>query len=62
MIYFTVEELDLLHMQIADMSGGAQGIRDIGRLESVVAAQTQVVFAKKLHESLHEIAATLAKG
>lgn len=62
MIYFTLEEIELLHMQIIDASSGSHGIRDRGRLESVVATQTQEVFGKKLYESPHEIAAAMMRG
>ncbi len=62
MKYFTVEEIDLIHLQIIDASGGSQGIRDIGRLESAVATQTQHVFGKELYSSVFEKAAALTKG
>ena len=62
MKYFTVEEIDLIHLQIIDASGGLQGIRDIGRLESVVAGQTQDVFGAELYSTLFQKAAALMKG
>lgn len=62
MKYFTLAEIELLHMQIIDVSGGSHGIRDEGRLESVVAAQTQEVFGKKLYETPYEIAGALVRG
>ena len=62
MRYFTLEEIELLHMQIIDASGGSHGVRDRGRLESVVAVQTQEVFGKKLYEAVFEVAGALAKG
>lgn len=62
MKYFTLDEIELLHMQIIDASGGSQGIRDRRRLESAIAAQSQDVFGKKLYETTHEIAAAVAKG
>lgn len=62
MIYFTLEEIELLHMQIIDVSGGSHGVRDRGRLESVIATQTQEVFGKKLYESPYDIAAALMRG
>lgn len=62
MKYFSVEEIDLIHLQIIDASGGAQGIRDIGRLESVVAAQTQDVFGTELYPTIFHKAGALMKG
>lgn len=62
MKYFTVEEIDLIHLQLIDASGGAQGIRDIGRLESAVAAQTQEVFGVELYPTVFQKAAALTKG
>ena len=62
MKFFTLEEKELLHMQIIDASGGSHGVRDRGRLESAIAAQTQELFGKKLYESVFEIAAALTKG
>lgn len=62
MKYFTVEEIDLIHIQIIDASGGSQGIRDIGRLESAVATQTQHIFSKELYPSVFDKAAALTKG
>ncbi len=62
MKYFTVEEIDLIHLQIIDASGGAHGIRDVGRLESVVATQTQEVFGKELYPTIFQKAAALMKG
>jgi|JI6StandDraft_1071083.scaffolds.fasta_scaffold21007_7 death-on-curing protein len=49
-------------MQVVDASGGSHGTRDRGRLQSVVATQTQEVFGRKLHETVFEIAGALAKG
>ena len=62
MKYFTVEEIDLIHIQIIDASGGSHGIRDIGRLESAVATQTQNVFGTELYVSAFQKAAALMKG
>ncbi|MGB4966748.1 MAG: type II toxin-antitoxin system death-on-curing family toxin [Candidatus Saccharimonadales bacterium] len=62
MKYFTLEELELLHMQVVDASGGSHGTRGRGRLQSVVATQTQEVFGRKLHETVFEIAGALTKG
>jgi death-on-curing protein len=62
MKFFTVEEIALIHMQIIDASGGSHGIRDVGRLESAVAAQTQSVYGKDLYYTAFSKAAALAKA
>jgi death on curing protein len=59
---FDVEDIELIHMQIIDMSGGSYGTRDRGRLESGVAAQTQSVFGKDVYLTLFDKAAALARG
>lgn len=59
---FTVDDIELIHMQIVDASGGSHGTRDRGRLEAVVAVQTQEVFGEELYKTLHEKAAALARG
>ena len=62
MKYFTVAEIELIHMQIIDASGGSHGTRDRGRLESVVASQTQEVFGEVLYKTIYDKAAAHAKG
>ncbi|OGL21472.1 hypothetical protein A2707_05555 [Candidatus Saccharibacteria bacterium RIFCSPHIGHO2_01_FULL_45_15] len=62
MQYFTVDEIELVHIQIVDASGGAHGTRDRGRLESAVAAQTQGVFGEELYETIFDKAAAITKG
>ena len=59
---FKVDDLEIIHIQIVDASGGSQGTRDRGRLEAVVASQTQVVFGQELYPSLYEKAAALCRG
>lgn len=59
---FDVEDIELIHMQIIDMSGGSYGTRDGGRLESAVASQTQAVFGDDLYSTLFDKAAALARG
>lgn len=62
MRYFTVEDIDLIHMQIIDATGGSHGIRDVGRLESAAASQTQVVFEVELYPDTFYKAAALMKA
>jgi len=59
---FTVDDVELIHMQIVDASGGSHGTRDRGRLESAVAAQTQSVFGEEVYKTLYEKAAALCRG
>jgi death on curing protein len=58
----TLQDIELLHMQIIDASGGSQGVRDRGRLESALAAMQQEVFGEQLYPSLFEKAAVLTRG
>lgn len=58
----SVDDIELIHIQIIDVSGGAQGVRDRGRLASVVAAQTQEVFGEQIYKTLHDKAAAIARG
>ncbi len=62
MILFTAEEIELLHMQIIDVSGGGQGVRDRGRIEAAVATQSQAVFGGQVYPSIFDKAAALARG
>lgn len=62
MKFLLLRDLELLHMQIIDASGGSQGVRDRGRLESALAAMRQEVFGEALYETVFEKAAVLARG
>jgi len=42
--------------------GGSEGLRDIGRLESVVSTQTQIVFGEELYPSVHDKAAAIIRS
>jgi len=57
-----VDDIELIHMQIIDASGGSQGTRDRGRLEAAVATQTQSVSGRELYVSLCGKAAALCRG
>lgn len=52
----------MIHLQIIDASGGSHGVRSRGRLESVVASQTQEVFGKELYRSMYDKAGAVARG
>lgn len=62
MLLFDVEDIELIHLQIIDASGGSQGLWDMGRIESVVVSQTQEVFGEVLYKTLFEKAAALCRG
>ena len=49
----TVQDIELLHMQIIDASGGSQVLRDIARIEAVVATQIQSVFGQELYQTIY---------
>lgn len=51
-----------LHALVTVKFGGASAVRDIGRLEAVVATQHQEVFGQELYPTLHEKAAALLRG
>ena len=58
----TVQDIELLHMQIIDASGGSQVLRDIARIEAVVATQIQSVFGQEVYQTIYDKAAALARG
>lgn len=62
MKHFTLEEIELLHMQVIDASGGSHGVRDHERLKSAVAAQTQEIFGKKLYATVFDVAAVITRN
>ncbi|MEJ0073781.1 MAG: type II toxin-antitoxin system death-on-curing family toxin [Candidatus Saccharibacteria bacterium] len=62
MKWLTLQDLELIHIQVIDASGGSQGTRDSGRLESALAAMQQEVFGEELYPELHEKAAVLLRG
>lgn len=59
---FSVEDIELIHMQVIDASGGAYGTRDRGRLEAAVASQTQAVFGDDVYKTIFDKAAALCRG
>lgn len=62
MIPLTLEQLLELHVLVISETGGSQGLRDLGRLESAIAAQTQSVFGEELYSTLYEKAAAIIRG
>lgn len=61
-VIITLEHLLQLHVLAVQHGGGSEGVRDIGRLESAVASQTQEVFGEELYGSVYEKAAALIRG
>lgn len=62
MKWLMLDDLEIIHMQIIDASGGSQGTRDTGRLESALAAMQQEVFGKELYVTIFDKAAVLLRG
>lgn len=62
MHYFDIDDIELIHMQIIDASGGSHGTRDRRRLEAAVATQYQQVFGTGLYETVFDKAAALCRG
>lgn len=62
MIELTLEQLLELHALAISETGGADGLRDLSRLEAAVATQTQAVFGEELYKTAFEKAAALTRG
>lgn len=62
MQFLTIEHILQLHALVLLHDGGADGVRDIGRLEAAVATQHQEVFGKELYPSVHTKAAAMIRG
>lgn len=62
MTTLTLEQLLELHALVIEQTGGSAGLRDLGRLEAALAAQTQSVFGEELYPSLVLKAAALIRG
>ncbi len=62
MKFLNLQDIELLHIQIIDASGGSQGARDRGRVESALANMQQEVFGEALYSTVFEKAAVLSRG
>lgn len=60
--YLTLEQLLQLHVLAIEQFGGSEGIRDLGRLESAVASQTQAVFGQDIYETVFDKSAALIRS
>lgn len=58
----TLEQLLQIHALVVDATGGSMGLRDIGRLESAIATQTQNVFGEELYPSVIEKTAAIMRS
>jgi len=62
MKWLTLRDLELIHIQIIDASGGSHGTRDMGRLDSALASMQQNSFGMELYPTVFDKAAVLARG
>ena len=62
MILLTLDQLLRLHALSIHRYGGSSGVRDIGRLEAVLATQTQEVFEQELYPTLMQKAAVMMRN
>ena len=58
----TLEQLLQIHALVIEKTGGSLGLRDLGRLESALATQTQNVFGEELYRSEIEKAAAIIRN
>lgn len=62
MKYFTLEHILAMHVLALKQGGGSDGLRDLGRIEAVIATQAQEVFREELYVGVFAKAAALARG
>ena len=62
MVSLTLEQILQLHALVLVKDGGADGVRDVGRLEAAVSTQHQVVFGEELYTTVFAKAAALMCG
>jgi death-on-curing protein len=60
--YISLEEILRLHFQVIEDFGGSHGVRDEGRLKSVVQAPKQLVFGQEQYPSLFKKAAVYLRN
>lgn len=58
----TIDDIELIHIQIIDVSGGSHGTRDRNRISSAVNSMCQEVFRKELYPTIYDKAAVLLRG
>ena len=57
-----LEQLLQLHALVIEVTGGSSGLRDLGRLEAAIAAQTQNVFGEELYPTIVDKASAMIRG
>ncbi len=62
MITLTVDQIIIINTLAIKETGGLVGIRDVGRLKSVVASQDQEIYGEVLFKSFYDKAAALIRG
>lgn len=62
MILLTLEQVLQIHILVVETTGGSVGLRDLGRLEAVIAAQSQHVFGRELNPTIESKAAAVIRG
>lgn len=62
MVSLTLEQILQLHALVLVKDGGADGVRDVGRLEAAVSTQHQVVFGEELYATVFAKVAALMRG
>jgi death-on-curing protein len=60
--YLNLEEILRLHFQVIEDFGGSHGVRDEGRLKSVVLAPKQIAFGKEQYPSVYDKAAVYLRN
>ncbi len=60
--YISLEEILRIHFQVIEDYGGSHGVRDEGRLKSVVKAPKQEVFGQEQYKSLFDKAAVYLRN
>lgn len=60
--YLTAEEILRLHFRIIEDFGGSRGVRDEGRIKSVIAAPKQTVFGGQQYPDIYEKAAVYMRN
>ncbi len=58
----SLEQLLELHALVVQSTGGSEGLRDLGRLESAIATQTQNIFGEELYPKITDKAAAIIRG
>jgi death-on-curing protein len=58
----SLEQLLEIHALVMQLTGGGQGLRDLGRLQAALATQTQSVFGEELYPSYIDKSAAMIRG